>query len=67
LVLSPDLLLVDEPTSHQDRGSARAVLGLLRRAASEGTACLTATHDPTVLRAVDEIWDIDDGVLSKRS
>jgi putative ABC transport system ATP-binding protein/macrolide transport system ATP-binding/permease protein len=65
MVLSPDVILVDEPTSHQDRGSARAVLELLRRAANEGTAVLVATHDATILRAVDETWQIDDGVLTK--
>jgi putative ABC transport system ATP-binding protein len=67
LVLSPRVVLVDEPTSHQDRASARAMLQLLRDAAGEGTACLVATHDPTVLRAVDEIWEIDDGVLTTPS
>ncbi|MGZ4137541.1 MAG: ABC transporter ATP-binding protein [Actinomycetota bacterium] len=67
LVLSPEVVLVDEPTSHQDRSSARAVLELLRRAANEGTACLVATHDATILRAVDEVWEIDDGVLTRRS
>jgi putative ABC transport system ATP-binding protein len=66
LVLSPKVVLVDEPTSHQDRASARAVLELLRSAAGEGTACLVATHDTTVLRAVDETWEIDDGVLTRR-
>jgi putative ABC transport system ATP-binding protein len=66
LVLSPGVILVDEPTSHQDRGSARAVLELLRRAADDGTACLVATHDPAILREVDEIWEIDDGVVTKR-
>jgi ABC-type lipoprotein export system ATPase subunit len=66
LVLSPRVVLVDEPTSHQDRASARAMLELLRDAAGEGTACLVATHDTTVLRAVDEIWEVDDGVLTKR-
>jgi ABC-type lipoprotein export system ATPase subunit len=67
LVLSPDVVLVDEPTTHQDRTSARAVLELLRRAANEGTACLVATHDASILRAVDEVWQIDDGVLTKGS
>jgi putative ABC transport system ATP-binding protein len=66
LVLSPGVILVDEPTSHQDRGSARAVLELLRQAADDGTACLVATHDPAILREVDEIWEIDDGVVTKR-
>ena len=67
LVLSPQVVLVDEPTSHQDRRSARAVLELLHRAANEGAACLTATHDASMLRAVDDIWHIDDGVLTRPS
>jgi ABC-type lipoprotein export system ATPase subunit len=67
LVLSPAVVLVDEPTSHQDRASARAVLELLRRAANDGTACLVATHDASILRTVDEIWQIDDGVLTNLS
>jgi putative ABC transport system ATP-binding protein len=67
LVLSPNVLLVDEPTSHQDRRSARTMLDALRRAANDGTACLVATHDATILREVDDTWLIDDGVLTKRS
>ena len=67
LVLSPAVVLVDEPTSHQDRGSARTMLDVVRRAANDGTACLVATHDATILREVDDTWEIDDGVVTKRS
>jgi putative ABC transport system ATP-binding protein len=65
LVLSPPVILVDEPTSHQDRASAKAVLDVLQGAANDGAACLVATHDATILRAVDDVWQIDDGVLSR--
>jgi putative ABC transport system ATP-binding protein len=64
LVLSPRLLLVDEPTSHQDEVRARFVLGELRRAAIEGTACLVATHDEAAVRGFDLVLSMADGRLS---
>ena len=63
LVLSPTLLLADEPTGHQDSVWARGVMRALRNACSEGTACLVATHNPEVLRYVDRILGIRDGRL----
>lgn len=65
LVLSPRLLLVDEPTSHQDEVWARLVLGELRRAAIEGTACLVATHDEAAVRGFDRVLSMADGRLSE--
>ena len=67
LVLSPRLLLVDEPTSHQDEVRARLVLGELRRASFEGTACLVATHDESAVRAFDRVLTMADGRLSESS
>jgi ABC-type lipoprotein export system ATPase subunit len=61
LVLSPRLLLADEPTGHQDTGWARAVLEALRRAAAEGTCCLVATHDQEVARGFDRVVAMADG------
>src|SRR5919106_1642571 len=61
LVLSPRLLLADEPTRHQDTGWARAVLEALRRAAAEGTCCLVATHDQEVARGFDRVVAMADG------
>ena len=46
LVLSPRLLLADEPTGHQDAGWSERVLVALRDAAAGGTSCLVATHNP---------------------
>ena len=63
LVTSPALLLADEPTGHQDSVWARGVMRALRNACIEGTACLVATHNPEVLRYVDRILGIRDGIL----
>ena len=67
LVLSPRLLLVDEPTSHQDEVRAGLVLGELRRASHEGTACLVATHDESAVRTFDRVLTMADGRLSEPS
>ena len=48
LVPRPRLLLADEPTAHLDHATVPLVLGLLRRAADDGTAVLVATHDEEV-------------------
>jgi putative ABC transport system ATP-binding protein len=54
-VMEPDLLLADEPTSHQDPQTARLVLGLFRQLTETGTACVVASHDPAVQAAGDNI------------
>jgi ABC-type lipoprotein export system ATPase subunit len=59
--LGPRLLLVDEPTSHQDRASAERVWSVLGAAAAAGTACLVATHEPDARLRADASWEIEDG------
>jgi putative ABC transport system ATP-binding protein len=59
--LGPRLLLVDEPTSHQDRVSAERVWSVLGAAAAAGTACLVATHEPDARLRADASWEIEDG------
>jgi putative ABC transport system ATP-binding protein len=54
-VLQPDLLLADEPTSHQDPQTARLVIGVFRQLAETGSACVVASHDPAVQAAGDTI------------
>jgi putative ABC transport system ATP-binding protein len=67
LVLSPRLLLADEPSGHQDRGWADAVFEALQRASEEGTTCLTATHNEDVVRYLDRILAMSDGRIVERS
>jgi putative ABC transport system ATP-binding protein len=61
LVLRPRLLLVDEPTSHQDRRSADLVWAALGDAAATGSACLVATHEPDARVRADVSWEIEAG------
>ena len=54
------LLLVDEPTARLDEENARAVAGLLARAAHErGLAVVCATHDPVLVGYADETVPLD--------
>ncbi len=64
LVLSPSVLIADEPSGHQDAGWAAGVFGAIRDAASEGSGCLVATHDRTVRRYADRELVMHDGRLS---
>ncbi|MDX6453789.1 MAG: putative transport system ATP-binding protein [Gaiellaceae bacterium] len=66
LVLQPRLLLVDEPTSHQDRRSAELVWSALSDAAAGGTACLVATHEPDARLRADVSWEIEGGRVARR-
>jgi len=61
LAIRPAALLADEPTSHQDAGSAQRVWAALTDAAADGTACLVATHDASAAARADRVWHIVDG------
>jgi putative ABC transport system ATP-binding protein len=65
LVLSPGLVLADEPSAHQDSGWMEAVFSTLRQAAEVGTACLTATHDEGIRLYLDRTLSMADGVLTE--
>jgi ABC-type lipoprotein export system ATPase subunit len=64
LVLSPRLLLADEPSSHQDAGWHDAVWELLAEASAEGTACLAATHEEGAAQYATHVWRIAEGVVA---
>jgi ABC-type lipoprotein export system ATPase subunit len=65
LCIRPDVLLVDEPTSHQDADSAERVWSALAHATAAGTACLVATHEPDAARRAHVAWHIDAGRLTR--
>jgi putative ABC transport system ATP-binding protein len=64
LVLSPRVVLADEPTGHQDDRTATAVFEVLRRAARDGTACLIATHNAEVAPYLDRVLRMADGRIA---
>jgi putative ABC transport system ATP-binding protein len=65
LRLQPRILLVDEPTSHQDADHAEAVWTILGDAAANGTACLVATHELDAERRADVSWRIESGAIAQ--
>lgn len=58
VVAEPVLLLVDEPTSHQDPGHATDMLDVVRSVTERGGACLVATHDDIVIERADRVVDL---------
>ncbi|MFL6138492.1 MAG: ABC transporter ATP-binding protein [Frankiaceae bacterium] len=63
LVLSPRLVLADEPSSHQDARRSAVVYEALREAAAGGAAVLVATHDEEAYDYLDRILEVREGEL----
>ncbi|MCK6423507.1 MAG: ABC transporter ATP-binding protein [Burkholderiaceae bacterium] len=62
LVLSPPLVLADEPTGNLDRHASDEVFALLRRMHAElGTSFLIVTHDPRLAARCDRLIELVDG------
>lgn len=55
LIMTPRLLIADEPTANLDEANAMVIVDILRRYADGGRAVLIATHDPLVLSAADVV------------
>ena len=67
LVLTPQLVLADEPSAHQDAAWVHDVFAALRQVVHDrGAACLVATHDPDALAYADRILRLADGELTER-
>lgn len=64
LVLSPRVLVLDEPTGHQDDRHVEQVLAAVRAAAAAGSAVLVVSHDDRVLHAADRVVRLDEGRLA---
>jgi putative ABC transport system ATP-binding protein len=63
LLLSPTLLLADEPTAHQDAGWTDALFTEFRALLRHGGACLIATHNPETWGYADRVLSMQDGEL----
>jgi lipoprotein-releasing system ATP-binding protein len=62
LLLSPAVVLADEPTGSLDRANARAVYALLRQAAAaRGSAVVMVTHDEGLVADADRRVRLVDG------
>ena len=63
LLLSPTLLLADEPTAHQDAGWTDALFTEFRELLRHGGSCLIATHNPETWGYADRVLSMHDGHL----
>jgi len=63
LLLRPQLILADEPTSHQDAGWRDAIWNLLQEAATAGTTFLIATHETQAVALGTRVWQIESGLI----
>ena len=65
LLLSPKLLLFDEPTAHLDPLASKVLYAEIRRRADEGLACTLVTHDLSAAEAVCDRVLIIDGTVKR--
>lgn len=63
MLMSPGIILADEPTAGLDNENTLAVLELLRKAADEGAAVLFVTHEHEAARYADRIFAMDGGKM----
>jgi putative ABC transport system ATP-binding protein len=61
VIKKPPLILADEPTSSLDSINSDAIIGLLKKCASEaGSALITVSHEKEVICAFDKNIDFND-------
>jgi ABC-type lipoprotein export system ATPase subunit len=59
--LRPDVVVLDEPTSHQDEAHADVVGRELLELARAGSAVVVATHDPQLVSEADQVVHLTAG------
>ncbi len=68
LMNSPEIMLVDEPTSNLDTERGQQVLELLRdQVHRRGTTCVMVTHDPRMAAQADQTLRLVDGRVATNS
>jgi putative ABC transport system ATP-binding protein len=63
LVMSPTVLLADEPTGNLDSDKGREVLDLLRQRHADGQTIVLVTHDLKIAAYADRVVSMRDGVV----
>ncbi|GGG73479.1 ABC transporter ATP-binding protein [Paenibacillus radicis (ex Gao et al. 2016)] len=60
----PKLLLADEPTAELDSRTGLHILSVLRGLVKEaGMTVIMTTHDPAIMEVVDEVYELEDGII----
>jgi len=65
---NPDVIIADEPTGNLDTVTEDEILDILTSLAYDENKCvIIVTHSENVTSIADEIWCIENGILSKQS
>jgi ABC-type lipoprotein export system ATPase subunit len=64
LVITPKLILADEPTGNLDTRNSSEILGLFKELNEEGATIVMVTHDHQVASYSKKIMIMEDGLLS---
>lgn len=67
MVMSPELLLLDEPTGNLDGENGEAILTLLSELEAEGVTLVLVTHEPAFAERADRIVRLRDGKIESDS
>ena len=66
MINSPELLILDEPTSDLDKNTTMEIMDLLKRINSKGTALIIVTHELDILKYGNTLCQMEDGSLIKK-
>jgi putative ABC transport system ATP-binding protein len=66
-VMSPELLLADEPTGNLDRAAAAEVMELLEAMHARGLTLVVVTHDPAIAKRARRVIQMCDGEILEDS
>lgn len=67
LILNPQLILADEPTGNLDEENKNTVLELLKKEHFKGRAVVLITHDYSVAKKMDCIYELEGGQLHEKA
>ncbi len=66
IINSPELLILDEPTSDLDKNTTMEIMDLLKKINSKGTALIIVTHELDILKYGNTLCQMEDGSLIKK-
>ena len=66
MINSPELLILDEPTSDLDKNTTMEIMDLLKKINSKGTALIIVTHELDILKYGNTLCQMEDGNLIKK-
>mgnify|MGYP000849542854 FL=1 len=59
------VILADEPTGNLDKANGQNIVDILKSLAHDQDYCvIIVTHDPAVAEQADQVWKMDDGLLT---